>query len=140
MEKNKRINYLYLFILILLILVIFGIMFLVSSPTLNPAKNIADKFQITPSWESIKDYLFYDAFKPGMTHEEVHAILDKVGSWQVDLADPPNQGGWDPDTNQLTFREVIRFTQDNISGPLGDWVFWYAKDNRLVHFEPIDPY
>lgn len=105
-------------------------------------KRIAAQFQVTPSWDAIRTHLYSEEFKPGMTREEIHQVLDKVGSWEIRWYEDPkkDEGRWDINTEQLVFREVVRFTEiatlklEN----LGAWSFTYDKNGRLVEQHRLD--
>jgi len=95
---------------------------------------IAATLQVTPSWHSIREYLF-NAAKPGMTRDEIHKILDKIGPWTIDLVDTPGEGL--PPADGL-YRENIHFTEKNTFEGIGYWGFLYDKNGILDHQGPAD--
>lgn len=101
-------------------------------------ENIAGRLQVTPSWDAIRTNLF-DQFKPGLTRVEVHKILDKVGPWTIDSVNPID-GSWDPNLNQIVFRELIRFKDQNTNAGLSIWDFLYDKNDKLLDQGPVDLY
>ncbi len=124
-------------LLAFLLLVLAGIFGYYKIQELLVVNKIAAQFQITPSWEAIRNHL-YSEFKPGMTREEVHQVLDKVGPWEILWYDDEEEGGRDPDTGQFVFREYIRFSERPTFHNLFAWIFTYDKDGRLVDQHQLD--
>jgi hypothetical protein len=106
-------------------------------PDQKVAVEIAGRLQTTPSRDAILDHLFFNEFKPGMTREEVHKVLDKVGPWTGNF---DSNRGWDADTQQYVYTEIIHFTERSTSQVIGYWGFNYTKDDVLVDRELIDIY
>lgn len=101
-----------------------------NAPDPNVARDIADRIGAQPSWKGIIDYLDR-AFSPGLTRDEVHGILDKVGPYRVTFSDPVDGAG-DATNPQLVYRETIKFTETNTSMALYGWHFAYDKNGKLV--------
>lgn len=110
-------------------------------PDQKVAEGIAIRLGVTPSWDAIRDHLSYYAFKPGMTREETHKVLDKVGPWIIDLRDSADdQPGWNSDAKQWVYRENIHFTERSTLQKIGYWSFSYNINDILVYWEWIDLY
>jgi hypothetical protein len=104
--------------------------------TQKAAEEIAARFQITPSWDAIRSHLFYE-FSSGMTREEAHKVLDKVGPWKIDPS--VDSSLWmDPYRNQLIYSEGIFFTEDSVGWEMGYWMFRYDKNDVLVDWHLVD--
>jgi hypothetical protein len=98
---------------------------------------IASRLEVSPNWDAIRNKLFKE-FKPGMTREEVHDILDKVGPWVIDYSDSPDRRIWDSNTEQYIFTENIHFTEIHSYTFLWLWDFLYNKNGELIRWEPED--
>ena len=133
---KKKISFGRLLLWIFLILVIGCAGFWIV-PNFIVTAQIASRLHVSPTWDAIRDHL-YDECKPGMTREEVHKVLNKVGPWEINFADPPDRGIRDFDTQQEVFREHIHFTEHYTLWALGLWGFEYDKNGKLVRQGPID--
>ena len=62
----------------------------VLSPPVDPEviAMIADRIGVEPSRDGINDYITHDAIEIGMTREEVHGVLDKIGPWGANISYP----------------------------------------------------
>lgn len=101
-------------------------------------REISSRLQVTPSWDAIRDYLFVE-FKPGMTREEVHKILDKVGPWKISFVSAPTIGsGFYATSRDDRYHEEIRFMEKYSYRALKYWAFDYDKDGYLVEQDPVD--
>lgn len=108
----------------------------VIAPDHKVAQDIASRLDVQPSWTAIQEYLD-QAFVPGLTRDQVHEVLDKVGPYEVIHFDPDN-GSWDPASGQLLYGETINFTERNTSWALRGWHFDYDKDGKLVKAHQVD--
>jgi len=107
----------------------------------SQAEQIAARLGVQPAtWTRIQDYLGQlDQAYPPKTRDEVHAILDKIGSYEIYYrTDPDSAGIWDPDLEQHIYLEEIRFTDKTIWRELGKWSFGYAKQGVLLESVLLD--
>lgn len=101
------------------------------------AKKIAEPLNIEPSWKAIHSYIF-ESIEPGMTKEEVHAVFDEIGYWEVFFADTEDTKGWHPDFDTYSYREHIRFTEINRRIALREWLFQYDENDILLKYAYSD--
>ena len=135
MKKNEFFK-IFKWLLILIFIVTLGIIGYLRINERVVVNRIAAQFQITPSWDKIQEHLYYEAFIQGLSRDEVHKILDKVGKWEIESYEDPNKviGNWDIETNQYVFNEIIHFSESAINKlrNLGPWSFSYDKNDNLV--------
>lgn len=105
MKKIQKTILWFLIVLASIVVLIIGYFFVQNSLA---ARKIRKEFQIPASHEGIQTYLFHEEFKPGMTRDEIHKVLDRIGYWEVRWYDDPNsfEGIWDSDTKQYIFTVV----------------------------------
>lgn len=103
------------------------------------AEEIANRLGVDPTWKDIQHYLFI-SLEPGLSRDEVHSLLDKIGPYTIVLADSPLEKRWDSDSNQYVLREVIRFDDEDTYRALFEWSFSYNNDDVLVKGYKVDPY
>jgi hypothetical protein len=70
-------------------------------PDEEVAVEIAEKIGIEPNWEVIRFYMV-ESIEPGMKKEEVHAVFDEIGCWEVYFADIEETKSWYPDYDNLS--------------------------------------
>ena len=46
------------------------------------AVEIAARIGTEPNWEAIRSYML-ESIEPGMTKEQVHAVFDEIGFWEI---------------------------------------------------------
>jgi len=135
MKKNEFLK-IFKCLLILIFVVTLAIIGYLSIKERMVVDRIAAQFQITPSWEKIQEHLYYEEFIQGLSRDEVHKILDKVGKWEIEWFEDPNKdiGNWDIETNQYVFNEIIHFSESETIKlrNLGFWSFSYDKNDNLV--------
>jgi len=100
----------------------------------SQAEQIAARLGVQPAtWTRIQDYLDQlDQADPPKTRDEVHAVLDKIGSYEIYRTDPDSAGIWDPDLDQPVYSEEIYFIDKTIWRELGKWSFDYTKQGILL--------
>jgi hypothetical protein len=106
------------------------------SPVPAIVEEISMRFQTTPSWDAIRSHLFLNEFKPGMTRDEIHRILDKIGPWAIYFVD--DHPVWNPGRKLWLYQEQIYFTEKKTFQGIGYWDFVYDKNDILVSQERID--
>lgn len=103
-------------------------------------KQIASRLNTGTGWDTIYSTLDKKEFRPGMTRDEVHAVLDKMGPWEGQYIDDPamDTGIRDWEKGKTVFREKIRFTNMYTYFALGGWMFFYDINGVLVDQARLD--
>jgi len=129
-------------IFLVFVIFVWGSIFLITCQPKADSKvvqEIANRIDVDPTWDAIQHYLFI-SLEPGLSRDEVHSLLDKIGPYTIVLADSPLEKRWDSDSNQYVFREIIRFDEENTFKALFEWSFSYNGDDVLVKGYKVDPY
>lgn len=61
---------------------------------------LAQRIGVEPDWKAVRDYLYCDTLKPGMSQVQVEHILDKIGPY---FEVPYNSGG---DYKEVDFKNA----------------------------------
>lgn len=103
-------------------------------PDEEVAAEIAEYIGTEPNWEAIRSYI-HDSIEPGMTKEQVHAVFDDIGYWEVYFADTEETKAWLPDYDTYRYREHISFSERNRRIALKQWLFMYDENDILLSYE-----
>lgn len=107
---------------------------LLAPPSDEVAVEIAERIGTEPNWEAIRFYMS-ESIEPGMTKEQVHAVFDEIGYWEVYFADTEETKTWHPDYNTYRYREQIRFSERNRNIQLKQWLFQYDENDILLKYD-----
>ncbi len=99
----------------------------------DKATEIATRLGVEPSWDAIGHYLD-NAFQPGMSQEEVEAVLAKVAPYKT----YDHGKSWDPDFGGHVDVVFACFTDQVVAMYLKAYTFSFDDQGQLVEFELID--
>lgn len=102
-------------------------------PDEEVAAEIAEYIGTEPNWEAIRSYMS-ESIEPGMTKEQIHAVFDQIGYWEVYFEDTEETKAWHPDFNTYSYREQIRFLERNRNIALKGWLFQYDENDILLMY------
>jgi hypothetical protein len=115
----------------------------VARPDPEKARSIATRLGTKPSWEAIRVY-YEDALVPGLTRDQVYELLDKIGPYDIDYYEDPNdpqkKGAWCGDYEQRCFSENIVFRDDDVHWGLANdrtkfsgWYLVFSAEGQLMY-------
>lgn len=102
-------------------------------PSDEVAVEIAEKIGTEPNWEAIRSYML-ESIESGMTKEQVHAVFEEIGYWEVYSADTEETKGWHPDYDTYTYGEHIEFSERSRRIALKGWLFQYDENDILLEY------
>lgn len=106
---------------------------LFAPPSNEVAVEIAAQIGTEPNWDAIRSYMF-ESIEPGMTKEQVHAVFDEIGYWEIYFADTEETKAWHPDFNTYSYREHISFSERNRRIALKQWLFQFDENDILLRY------